>query len=141
MTSEKTLSVQPIFAIFAKNGKNGLVGWLVGWFSPLDAILHLFLFKHLSSPSQIPVDSDAQMWPATELSVPLTSRKPGAAPASSGSSHPSLRHWKAPRGAWAGEGQQSAVWQAQGSTQSLSQLLHPGRSTGCPPRHNVCLGE
>lgn len=107
-------------------------GCLIGWFSPLAAILHLFQFRNLSSPSQMPVDSDAQMWQATELSVPLTSREPGAAPASSGSSHPSLCHWKAPHGAWAGKGQQSVVWQAQGSTQSLSQLLHLGRSTGLP---------
>lgn len=63
---------------------------------------------------------------AHDLSVLLTSREPGAAPVSSGSSHPYLCHWKAPHGAWAGEGQRSVVWQPQGSMQSPSQLLHPG---------------
>lgn len=66
----------------------------------------------------------------TDLRVLLTSREPEAAPVFSGSSHASLCHWKAPHGAWAGE--RSVVWQPQGSMQSLSQLLHPGRSTVLP---------
>lgn len=36
-----------------------MFAWPAGWFSPLATILHLFLLKLLSSPSQIPVDSDA----------------------------------------------------------------------------------
>lgn len=116
-----------------------LAGWLVGWL--VFPSCYNTAFISVKTPEQ-PISDPSGLrcaWQAmalllllTDLSALLTSREPRATPVSSGSSHPSLCHWKAPHGAWAGKEQQSVVWQPQGSMQSPSQLLHPGRSSGLP---------